>query len=141
MSEELDNLMEIGPRIQAVRKHLNMSQNAFARAIGVSSGSISMMESGKNQPRFELISRLAKKYHISLNYLIFGEGEMFGQPDKPGGVKEKKYGDESETWLQQFYYFFNESRIFRFWIMSTMQGYLVDNLEMIEKEIRSAKEK
>lgn len=140
MSEEIDDLKETGRRIQAVRKHLGMSQDEFARALNMSSGSISMMESGKNQPRFELLSRLAKRYRISLNYLFFGEGDMVGQPARPAGGGQKKYGDESESWLERFYYYFNESQIFRFWIMFTMHGYLAEHRELIEKEIRSAKE-
>lgn len=135
MTNDTEELKQIGERILAVRKALGMLQNEFAQAMDVSSGSLSMMETGKNQPRFELLYNLAKKYKINLYYLFFGQGEMFLPPEPDDAIKEKKYGPETETWLRDFYRNFNESRFFRFNVMATVSMLLLEKGATIKREI------
>jgi len=135
MTDDMEELKQIGERILAVRRYLHMHQNDFARAMGVSNGSLSMMETGKNQPRFELLFNLAKKYKINLYYIFFGLGEMFLPPEPDDAIKEKNYGPETETWLRNFYRYFNESQIFRFNVMATVSMLLLEKSETIKREI------
>lgn len=137
MTDDPEVLKRIGERITAIRKRLNLPQSAFARELGVSNGSVSMMETGKNQPRFELIYNLAKKYNLNFYYLLFGQGDMFLPYNFDPGFEDKKYGLESETWLRKFFYYFNESEIFRYWVMSTVEIYLLENLARLDKGIKS----
>jgi len=136
MTNDPEVLQRVGERITAIRKRLNMPQSAFARAMGVSNGSVSMMETGKNEPRFELLYNLATKYNLNFYYLLFGQGDMFLPYNFDPGFDEKKYGLESETWLRKFFHYFNESEIFRYWVMSTIEQYLMENQARIDKNIK-----
>jgi len=137
MTDDMEELKQIGERILAVRRYLHLHQNDFARAMGVSNGSLSMMETGKNQPRFELLFNLAKKYNINFYYLFFGQGEMLLPTNLDTGIKDKKYGPESEYWLREFFHYFNESHLFRFSVMSLVSRYLLENRNLVELDIKN----
>ena len=64
-------------RIKALRKHLNISQDAFGRRIGISGASVSRLESGENEPSPQTIVFICKEYDVSEDWLRNGRGEMF----------------------------------------------------------------
>ncbi len=133
----MEDLKKIGERILAVRRRLYMNQNEFARAMGVSNGSLSMMETGKAQPRFELLYNITKKYNVNLAYIFFGRGEMFLPKEIDARIEIKNYGPETEDWLQEFIHYFNESRVFRFGVMSQISRFLLENRDLIELDIKT----
>ena len=59
----------LGERIQILRKRMNMSQKEFAIFLGIPQPSLSAYENGKNSPTTEVLINLAKKCHISLDWL------------------------------------------------------------------------
>ena len=63
-------------RMQKIRKDLRMSQEAFGERIGVTKSSISMLESGKNNPSEQTIKLICKEFGIDYLWLKTGEGDM-----------------------------------------------------------------
>lgn len=59
----------LGERIQLLRKKMNISQKEFAIFLGIPQPSLSAYENGKNSPTTEVLINLAKKCHISLDWL------------------------------------------------------------------------
>lgn len=67
---------EIGARIKEVRKSAGMSQEEFGRNIGISKPSVSLLESGKNNPSDQTIKFICGRYCVNRKWLLTGEGEM-----------------------------------------------------------------
>jgi transcriptional regulator with XRE-family HTH domain len=50
----------LGTRLKRAREDVNLSQGAFAKALGLSSEYISLLESGKRTPSFDTLQRVAR---------------------------------------------------------------------------------
>ena len=70
-------LAELGRRLRTVREVLNLKQKKLAEVLGLSAGYVSDIEKGKTNPGFNFLLRLYREYHVSLDWLLFDEGEMF----------------------------------------------------------------
>lgn len=73
---------EIGSRIFQMRSALHLSQQKFAKQIGISSGYISELENNKKVPGGEVLLSLKKEFCINIDWLLTGKGEMFRDPSK-----------------------------------------------------------
>lgn len=62
--------LQIGLKIQALRKTKNLTQEQLAEAVGVSWRTISNLETGKVIPKLDLIYGLAKHFDISIDELL-----------------------------------------------------------------------
>lgn len=71
-------LNEFGSRLGQLIATLNISQNEFARRLGASPAFLSHLVRGAKLPGSEFLHRLAKCYGVSLDWLILGQGTMFG---------------------------------------------------------------
>lgn len=72
--------MEIYERFKEVRKHLGLSQTAFAERLGSNRDVINNIENNrlKNPQQKEPLYRLlCKVFNVNENWLYAGEGEMF----------------------------------------------------------------
>jgi transcriptional regulator with XRE-family HTH domain len=70
--------------------YLGLTATRFADAIGVQRSGISHILSGRNQPSYEFLVKIARQYpEISLEWLILGQGPM---------LKEQK-GSQTEPLL------------------------------------------
>lgn len=68
------NLLE---RLKYIRERvLKLSQEDFAKSLGVSQKTISRWENGTNEPQLEAIRPLLEKYNIDINWLLTGTGSM-----------------------------------------------------------------
>lgn len=64
-------------RIKLIQNQTNLSQQDFAKAIGVSPGSLSSVYSGRTEPSANFIKGIHAAFpDVNTNWLIFGEGEM-----------------------------------------------------------------
>lgn len=64
-------------RIKLIQNQTNMSQQDFAKAIGVAPGSLSSVYSGRTQPTNNYVQGIHHAFpEININWLMFGEGEM-----------------------------------------------------------------
>ena len=64
-------------RIRLIQNKTQMSQQDFAKAIGVSPGSLSSVYSGRTEPSTNFVKGIHAAFpDINTNWLVFGEGEM-----------------------------------------------------------------
>lgn len=81
----MDNY-NIEDRIKLVRNTVNLTQEAFGRKLGVRKGVIVNIELHRkapiapDDPFLELISSI---YHVNLDWLLTGDGEMFSDNANP----------------------------------------------------------
>jgi len=74
-------LIEIGKRLSTVRKELSLSQLEFAKQAGLSRSYITNVETGKLNPSYDFLYKIAAKFNISINWLLFGNGLRYLLPD------------------------------------------------------------
>lgn len=67
----------IGSRIKFLRELRNLSQEDFAKSLGIdiSRGHISRIEAGRNMPSAEFIKSVADIYNISADWILTGRGK------------------------------------------------------------------
>ena len=66
-------------RIREVREHFGLSMEKFGSRIGIGKTSISLLESGKNNPSVQTVSLICREFGVNEHWLRTGEGEMFEQ--------------------------------------------------------------
>lgn len=66
-------------RIREVREHFGLSMERFGSRIGIGKASISLLESGKNNPSVQTITLICREFGVNEHWLRTGEGEMFEQ--------------------------------------------------------------
>lgn len=66
-------------RIREVREHFGLSMEKFGSRIGIGKASISLLESGKNNPSVQTITLICREFGVNEQWLRTGEGEMFEQ--------------------------------------------------------------
>lgn len=66
-------------RIREVREYFGLSMEKFGSRIGIGKASISLLESGKNNPSVQTITLICREFGVSEQWLRTGEGEMFEQ--------------------------------------------------------------
>lgn len=57
-------------RLKQLRKEKGMTQIDLAKAIGVSSGTVAMWETGKRKPSFEMFDRLTEVFDRRIDYIL-----------------------------------------------------------------------
>ena len=62
--------MSLGENLRKLRSAKHMTQKAFAKEFGVSESVISLYESNKRSPGYDLLIRFADYYGVSLDYLL-----------------------------------------------------------------------
>ncbi|QYM97692.1 helix-turn-helix transcriptional regulator [Dickeya ananatis] len=67
--------MSLPARLHALRKALDLSQQAMADAVGLHVNSWKKYESGQAMPSVEALKKIATTLHVSTDYLIFDEYE------------------------------------------------------------------
>ena len=78
------------------------SQSEFAEFLGVEQTYISRYENDKAKPGFDFLKILAEKTYVNINWLLTGEGDMFGSsksaPELAGKVHdlERKLEDREK---------------------------------------------
>lgn len=72
--------MEIGDRIKALRKAVNLTQEEFASRLKISKGFVSNLEKGRVLPSEQLIHLMAYEFSSSEYWLTTGEDSMFLPP-------------------------------------------------------------
>ncbi len=57
-------------RLKQLRKEKGMTQIDLAKALGVSSGTVAMWETGKRKPSFEMFDRLTEVFDRRIDYIL-----------------------------------------------------------------------
>ncbi len=136
-----DNLLkDIGMRIRAVRKELNLSQKDFAAKLGLSACSLSEIETGKAKPGPPFFHRLSCEYRVSISHLFYGTGSVYLRGecgDAPGEREDVEQIEEVEDliWVME------HSRLFRDHIMGYASRFYLEHEAVIKKNIEYSRKK
>ena len=87
-------------RITQLMQKEEMTAAQFAEKIGLSPSSLSHILNGRNNPSLDVVMKIHKACsYTNLPWLIYGEGEMEGQPEAPqsevSGISGISMFDES----------------------------------------------
>ena len=66
-------------QLKKLRKHLDMTQQAFADKIGMKQNTIAQYEMGRIIPSDAIVFSICREFGVNENWLRTGEGEMFEQ--------------------------------------------------------------
>lgn len=84
MSRKIFQNTDFFYRLDALRKHLKLTAYAFTELTGTSHSFYSELKAGRTGPSFKmLVGLLQNVSNLNINWLLFGEGEMF----LPGNTK------------------------------------------------------
>ncbi|QIS10206.1 helix-turn-helix domain-containing protein [Nocardia arthritidis] len=67
-----ETILNIGPRLKALRTHRNVTLTALAEATGISKSTLSRLESGQRKASLELLLPIAVAHDVPLDELISG---------------------------------------------------------------------
>ena len=65
--------MELGEKLQALRKNRGLTQEELAEALYVSRTAVSKWESGRGMPNIESLKAISKFFSVTLDDLLSGE--------------------------------------------------------------------
>ena len=66
-----------GKRVREVRKSLQLTLEEFGKKLGVQRAIISKIEIGDRTLTNRMIKDICRVYHVSYDWLVYGEGEQF----------------------------------------------------------------
>ena len=72
---------DISERIKFLRNSKELSANKLSKELGISQSSISLLESGKNKPSFELLEKICDYFEISLSEFFSEDDNIKSQSD------------------------------------------------------------
>lgn len=76
-------------RIKQIMSLEQLSASQFADEIELQRSSLSHVMSGRNKPSLDFVMKIKKSFNrISLDWLIFGDGSMFGDEDSKENSNE-----------------------------------------------------
>lgn len=64
-------------RLKLIRKNLNLTQEEFAKVLGIKRTSYASYETGRVIPSPPFIKLICNKYNVSENWLLYGKGEKY----------------------------------------------------------------
>jgi transcriptional regulator with XRE-family HTH domain len=76
MTVQRMDLAALGLRIRAARRLTGLSQANFAAAIGANERTYRRGECGDRSPKLALLTAIAKRSGVSVEWLVTGAGEM-----------------------------------------------------------------
>jgi len=129
-----ENLIAIGNRIKDIRKHLRITQKEMAAQLKMSACYLSEIESGKGNPGHTFFYKLSNRYHVNLNYLFHGDGEMFTRKKFNKKIGENEHLGEIET-IEELYWYLENSTLLRSQLIGFAAKFIYENEEIIRKNI------
>lgn len=57
-------------KLKILREERGLSQQAFATRMGISQSTVGMWESGKREPNFNTVQKIADFFNVSVDYLL-----------------------------------------------------------------------
>lgn len=86
--------MDFGERLKMCREKKGFSQKSVAEKIGVKNNTLSGYESARYEPSYDVLTKLADIYEVSLDYLL-------GRSSDPRLTQKQEDGinKEAQQWL------------------------------------------
>lgn len=73
--------MEISDRLKEIRKILGLTQADFGEKMGLKPTAIGQMENGTRNITERTLILLQEKHNVNMDYLLYGNGEVFIKPN------------------------------------------------------------
>jgi len=73
MKDDILNHNEIRQRVKETRTSRKMTQEDFAEIGQISSRMMSSIETGKKKAGYDFLCKIAEKFYLSLDFLVFGD--------------------------------------------------------------------
>ncbi len=140
MDQIQNNLIEYSKRLKDVRKALDISQKDFAAKLFVSPSFLSEIESGKTKPGYNLLTKLAAIFNVNPSFILLGKGAMFFAEDENSSIADDEFGDHTES-IKELLWFFKNSPLVKLSVMAFASKFLLDNEEIIQRDIDRNKDK
>lgn len=87
-------------RLKELRKDRGLTQIQFAQQFHVSHGAVAMWETGKREPDFDTMNRLAAFFNVTVDYLLGNVTDPFFQLDNDRILQDiNSYESESTSTL------------------------------------------
>lgn len=83
-------------RIKQLRKELRLSQDEFGYRLGIGKSSVSLLESGRNNPSEQTIRAICQEFSVRRAWLVDGEGPMRLPPDEDDEIVDAVLAGEDE---------------------------------------------
>lgn len=64
-------------RLRQIRKTLGLSQDLFAKQLGITGGTVSLLEKGQRNFTKQMIKSICREFDVEYAWFTTGEGEMF----------------------------------------------------------------
>ena len=71
-------------RLKKLREEKNMPQYVFAKDFGIAQSTVGGWESGKREPNFETVQKLADYFNVSVDYLLGRDEAPVSSPSSSG---------------------------------------------------------
>ena len=75
--------MAFADRLKSLRKESGLTQDEFSKQTGIGRSAVGMYEAGRRAPNYETLSKVARFYHVSTDYLL-------GRTDTPAEPPTRK---------------------------------------------------
>lgn len=84
-------------RLKKLRKTLDLTQQEFAKRIGIARANIASYEVGKSNLSDAVISLICREFNVNENWLRTGDGEMFtSEESEYGAIVDRIMAGENE---------------------------------------------
>ena len=77
---EKQQLIEIGQRLRQRRQELGLTRERMSELADIGTGYYGQLEVGTSQMSIDTLIKLSRSMHLSMEYILFGEGEKPGDP-------------------------------------------------------------
>jgi transcriptional regulator with XRE-family HTH domain len=121
---------EIGQRIKALRGELKLSQDEMARLFGIVRTTYNRYERGEAYPGPQVLSMLADRFNVSVDWLVCGKGPMFyRQKAEPEKVPEL---EEVMDDVKEMLALMERIPLLRYKVLTFLQEFKLENRDLVE---------
>lgn len=86
-------------KLKQLRENNGLSQRAFAEIFGIAQSTVGMWESGKREPDFTTVQKIADYFDVSIDYLLGREEEQLPELNNKDQKEIQKILDETKEQL------------------------------------------
>jgi transcriptional regulator with XRE-family HTH domain len=138
MNEKEKAKKEIGERLRKFRKYLKLNQGELSVYLDIGRADLSSTERGRIYPTVYVLYLLKNKFNVSLNWLLFNEGEIFYT--EPVKRRENSGLNPLNEELKDLIFHIENIPMVRHAVLSFFFEYKVRNQYLIDDSLQSSNE-
>ena len=123
---------EIGMRMRKIRKALGYTQVQMVSFFDIGRANYSRIEKGEIFPTATILNALLKEFHVSLDWLIAEEGEMFLSHNLKDMIKDLDFGKCGEE-INDLLFHMEKVPMLRHAVLGFFLEYQQKNQQIIKK--------